>query len=307
MQNRIILLLICLLSVPILYGQEFKCRAIVIADQVQGTDPQVFKTMEQAITDFVNTRKWGNDQFEQKEKIECVFNIVINKVLEGVEGGYGGRLSIQATRPVYGTTYMTNLVNFVDKDFSFKYIQFQPLDFNDNRVNGNDALASNLTATIAYYSYIILGLDYDSYSPKGGTEFYTKALNIVNNAPEHKFISGWKSSEGQRNRFWLSDQILNSRFAAMRDVMYKYHRTGLDLLTTDEEQARNNISAQFNVLSQINSENPSTHLMQFFFNAKGEEILNFMAKMSIQDKQKYVPMLSALDVSNAAKYADLLR
>jgi phosphopantothenoylcysteine decarboxylase/phosphopantothenate--cysteine ligase len=296
-----------LMMAPAVNAQELNCKAIVIADQIQGTDIKVFKTMEQSITEFVNTRKWGTDNFESKEKIECVFTIIINKQIEGVEGGYLGRLSIQATRPVFNTAYSSNLVNFVDKDVAFKYIQYQPVEFNDNRIAGNDALVSNLPALISYYSYIILGLDYDSYALKGGTEFYNRALNIVNNAPENKSIVGWKAAESQRNRFWLSDQITNNRFVAMRDVIYKYHRLGLDMLSTDAEAARATMNAAFNTLHLINSENPSTMLMQFFFNAKSEEIINYLAKTPMQEKQKLIPMLSALDVSNANKYAELLR
>lgn len=288
-------------------AQELNCKTIVIAEQIQGTDPKVFKTMEQSITEFVNARKWGSDNFENKEKIECVFTIIINKQLEGVEGGFSGRLSIQATRPVYNTTYTTNLVNFVDKDVAFKYIQYQPIEFNDNRVAGNDALASNLSALISYYCYFILGLDYDSFALKSGSEFYNKALNIVNNAPEHKMIVGWKAAESQRNRFWLSDQIMNNRFANMREVIYKYHRLGLDVLSTDEEAGRLVINNAFNTLMLVNNENPSTMLMQFFFNAKSEEVLNFLAKTSPQDKQKLIPILSSLDVSNANKYNELLK
>ncbi len=307
MKKIIACLLVMFIGLQNGFAQELNCKANVMADQIQGTDPKVFKTLEQSITEFVNTRKWGSDNFENKEKIECVFTIIINKQIEGVEGGYMGRLSVQATRPVYNTTYNTNLVNFVDKDVAFKYIQFQPVEFNDNRVAGNDALVSNLSALIAYYCYIILGLDYDSYALKGGTEFYNKALNIVNNAPEQKTITGWKAAESQRNRFWLSDQITNNRFTGMRDVIYKYHRLGLDMLSTDADAARATMNATFTTLGQINSENPSTMFMQFFFNAKSEEILNFLAKTSLQDKQKLVPILSSLDVSNANKYAELLR
>ncbi len=306
MRYLIIIIPILVLS-KMCFSQELNCKTIVIAEQVQGTDPKVFKTMEQAITEFVNTRKWGSDNFENKEKIECVFTIIINKQVEGVEGGFSGRLSIQATRPVYNTTYATNLVNFVDKDVAFKYIQFQPIEFNDNRVAGNDALASNLSALISFYSYLILGLDYDSYALKNGTEFFNKALNIVNNAPEYKAIVGWKAAESQRNRFWLSDQITNNRFVSMREAFYKYHRLGLDMLSTDEEAARAVINSTIYTLKQVNNDNPSTMLMQFFFNAKGEELINFLAKTSMQDKQKLIPILSSLDVSNASKYNELLR
>ena len=290
-----------------LKAQELNCKVIVMGEQIAGIDPAVFKTMEQDATSFLNTRKWGNDAFDNKEKIECVFTLVLNKQIEGVEGGFMGRLSIQSTRPVYNTTYTTPLINYTDKDFAFKYIQFQPFDFNDNRVNGNDPLVSNLTATLAYYTYIILGLDYDSFALRGGSDFFNKAQNIVNNAPEHKIISGWKATESQKNRFWLIDQIQNSRFSEFRTVMYKYHRLGLDLLTTEAEQARSTINSLFPILQQINSENPVSMLMLFFITTKSDEIRNFLVQNSISDKQKIIPMLASIDVANASKYAELLK
>ncbi|MEZ5047258.1 MAG: DUF4835 family protein [Chitinophagaceae bacterium] len=299
------LILLCLYSVS--NAQEIKCKAKVISEQVTGVDTKIFSTFEQAIENFVNNRKWGKDVFENEEKIECVYTIIITKIIEGVEGGYLGRISVQSSRPVYNTSYNTNLVNYSDKNFAFKYVQYQPLEFNDNVIAGPDPLVSNLTATIAYYTYIMLGLDYDSYSLKGGTDFFNKALNIANNAPEQNQINGWKASESQKNRFWLIDQILNQRFVKMRESIYKYYRHGLDLMTTDPETARNTIYSTYLELSQINTENPSSIWIQFFFNAKSDEIINFMAKATMQDKQKYVPLLSQMDVSNATKYAELLK
>jgi hypothetical protein len=288
-------------------AQELFAKVIVNAEQIQGTDPKVFNTMAQDATTFINTRKWSNDAFDVKEKIECIFTIVLNKQIEGVEGGYLGRISVQATRPIYGTTYTSSLINFSDKDLAIKYIQFQPYDFNDNRVSGNDPLASNLAATLAYYCYIILGLDYDSFALKGGTDFYNKALNIVNNAPENKIISGWKATESQRNRYWLIDQLLNSRFVNMRTVFYQYHRMGLDMLSTETEKARSTINSLFPILQQVNSDNPTSMIMQFFMNTKSEEFRNFLSGASLSDRQKIVPIISQLDVANAAKYAELLK
>lgn len=289
------------------WSQELFCKANVIADQIQGVDGKVFKTLEQGVSDFMNKRKWGNDAFDTKEKIECVINIVISKSIEGTEGGFIGRISIQASRPVYNTNYNSPLINFTDKDFAFKYIQFQNLEFSDTRIAVNDPLESNLTAVLAYYAYMIIGLDYDSFSSKGGTEFFNKALNIANNAPEHKTIVGWKGSESQRNRFWLIDQILNARFIGFRDVFYKYHRLGLDVLSTNPEEARLLINGLFPVLQQINSDNPSTMLMQVFFNAKSDEIQGFISNASMADKQKLIPILSSLDIANAGKYAELMK
>jgi hypothetical protein len=307
MGKRIIVVLMLCFSLLQAMAQELNCKVNVLGDQITGVDQKVFATMAQDAAAFVNTRKWSSDEFENREKIDCIFTIILTKTLEGVEGGFSGRIAIQATRPVYGTSYVTNLINYTDKDFAFKYIQFQPFDFNDNRVTGNDPLVSNLTAVMAFYANLILGFDYDSYSLRGGTEFFNKALNIVNNAPENRFIMGWKAMEGQRNRFWLSDQILNSRFSAFRDNYYKYHLQGLDLLSTEAETGRKNINAIFAPLQQINTENPSSILLAFFFAAKNEEIKNFVQQNSTAEKQRIVPILSQIDVTNAAKYGELLR
>lgn len=288
-------------------AQEMNCKAIVMADQISGIDPKVFKTLEQAIGNFVNSRKWTSNNFEIKEKIECVFTLILNKQIEGIPGGYTGKLNIQSSRPVFNSTYSSTMVNYIDNDVAIKYEQFQTLDFNDNRVVAIDALASNLTAVLAFYTYFILALDYDSYALQGGTEFYNKALNIVNNAPEHKVVAGWKATENQRNRFWLADQAMNSRFADMRTVFYKYHRFGLDQMAVDEEAARTTLNDIFPILEKVNSDNPSSTLMKFFFYAKADEIQNFLAKTSMADKQKIIPILTVLDVSNAAKYNALLK
>lgn len=307
LKKYIAILAILLLEAFQLQAQELICKVNVIGDQVTGIDPKVFNTMEQDAMTFLNTRKWGNDAFDNKEKIECVFTIVLNKQIEGVEGGFSGRLSVQSTRPVYNSSYTSPMINYTDKDFAFKYIQFQPFDFNDNRVSGNDPLVSNLTAMLAYYTYIILGMDYDSFQLKGGTDFFNRAQNIVNNAPEHKAITGWKAAESQKNRFWLIDQMLNNRFVDFRTVMYKYHRMGLDLMSTETTQARATINSLFPILQQINSENPVSMLMLFFITTKSEEIRNFLAQNSLAEKQKIIPMLSSIDVTNATKYAELLK
>jgi len=305
--KKIIFCCCLLFSCHFLMAQELNCKVIVLGDQIQGTDPKVFKTMEQSITEFINTRHWGQSEFLQKERIECVFTIILTKTIEGIEGGYTGKISMQASRPVYGTTYTSSLVNFVDNDFAIKYTQYQAIEFNDNRIVGSDALSSNLSAIIAFYCYVIIGLDFDSFSLKGGTEYFDRAMNISNNAPENSAISGWKGTEKQKNRFWLIDQIENNRFVNMRDVFYKYHRLGLDMMTTDADLARSTMNKLFPILQQVNIENPSSMWMQFFFNAKSEEIQNYLAKCSPTEKQTLIPIISQLDVTNAGKYAELMK
>jgi len=288
-------------------AQEFNCKVNVNADQITGVEANVFKTLELSLSDFINTRKWGNDVFQNKEKIELVYTLILSKKIDGVEGGYLGRLSVQSKRPVFNSSYSSTIVNYTDKDLAIKYIEFQPIEFNDNRVVTNDALSSNLPAIISYYCYIALGLDYDSFSLKGGTEFYNKALNIANNAPENNAIVGWKATESQRNRFWLIDQLHNNRFDKMRTIFYQYHRLGLDLLTSDPDLGRANINGLIPILKEVNQENPSSMLMQFYFSSKSEEFQNFISGATMADKQKMIPILSQLDVVNANKYIQLLK
>jgi hypothetical protein len=289
-------------------GQEMNCKAIVNSNQIQGVDKKIFNTLEQAIETFVNTRKWTDDSYEPGEKIEVVYSLVLDKKIEGVEGGYTGSISIQSTRPIYNSDYSSTMINFVDKDFAIKYIQYQPLDFNDGRVTGSDALASNLTAVIAYYTYLAIGLDYDSFSLKGGTPYFNKALNVVNNAPENREISGWKASESKRrNRYWLVDQILSNRFSKFREAFYKYHMKGLDAMVTDPETARRTINGIFPDLKRIGQDNPSSMLMQFFFNAKSEEIIDFLRNADQADKEIIIPICSLMDVRNAQEYFKLMK
>lgn len=306
--RKIVLVLLCIVINAPCWAQEMRCTAVVNANQIQGVDKKVFKTLEQGIETFVNSRKWTKDTYEQNEKIEVVFSLVLDKQIEGVEGGYTGSISIQASRPIYNSDYTSSTVNYVDKDVAIKYIQFQPLDFNDNNVSGSDALASNLTAVLAYYTYLIIGLDYDSFSPKGGTPYFNKALNVVNNAPTNRDISGWQASESKRrNRYWLVDQILSNRFADFRASFYDYHRKGLDLMITQPKEARATMNAIFPKLKTINQENPSSVLMQFFFNAKSAEIMDFLKNATKAEKEVVIPICAQLDVRNAQEYFKIMR
>lgn len=289
-------------------AQELNCTVKVMADgiQGQGTDKEIFRTMQQAITEFINTRKWTTDQYTPQERIGCNILINVTKTLPGVQNGYSATISIQATRPVYNTSYMTPIVNYVDKEFQFAYNPFSPLRFQDNRVTDNNAYSSNLTAVLAYYSYLILGLDYESFEKGGGTDYFKKAQNIVNNAPEQgKTISGWKAVEGNHNRYWIIDQMLNPRFQAFRSMWYSIHREGLDSMYQKPEESRQVILNSINTLSQLQRENPGAILLQFFFNAKSNEIASVLSQTPVDKRGLYITMLSQIDVPNAQKYNSL--
>jgi hypothetical protein len=287
-------------------AQEFSCKVSVYHDKISGVDQQVFSSMQKAISDFLNTQKWSTDEFAPAEKIECnvLFNLVSNNV-NGDPDSYSATLSIQASRPVFNSGYTSPLINYVDKDIMFHYSQFNPLHFDDNQVSGTDPNTANLTALLAFYSYLVLALDYDSFSPEGGTSFLKRAQNVVNNAPESKSITGWKAVESTHNRYWIADEMLNTRFGDVRKYWYTLHRECLDSMYIKPVEARNRALQNLKKLYNVNRENPSSILIQFFFNAKSDEMLHVLAGAPKPDRGQYITLLDAMDVPDANKYNTL--
>jgi Domain of unknown function (DUF4835) len=304
--HRKIFFLILLSVSTLAQAQELKARLSVLSNRVaNNVDKKTFQTLQTALESFVNDRKWTTDNFAQQEKVNCSF--LINLESTDQANVYKASLTIQSARPVFNSTYNSPIINFQDNDFTFEYVEFQQLDFNDNRVSGTDALASNLTAVLAYYIDIILGMDYDSFSPRGGDPFFQKAQNIVNNAPEGKNISGWKTFDGTRNRYWLAENLLNSRYTIIHDAIYDYYRLGLDKLYDEEANARIQILNVLNLLNNLNVDNPNTMILQFFFQGKTQELINIFSKASPPDKSRALEFLQKIDVPNAPKYKDALK
>src|SRR5688572_29895839 len=228
-------------------AQEFQARLSVNTSQISTTvDKKIFNTLQTALTNFVNNRKWSADVYSPQERIQC--NILLNLEKELGNNTYKGTLTVQAARPIYNTTYDSPIMNFIDDDVVFRYQEFQPIEFNENRVQGNDPMAANLPAIFAYYVNIILGFDYGSFSLRGGDPYFRKAWSIVSNAPESRDITGWKSFENVRNRYWLAENLNNNRFALIHDVLYSYYRSGLDIFHENEEEARNGVLNSLNYL-----------------------------------------------------------
>lgn len=303
---KILSLFLTFLSAKPISAQELNCKVSIRHDRILNVDAQVFRDMERAISTFINTRKWTTDDFASTEKIDCTIMFNLTAKLDGVTDGYEATMNIQATRPVYNTGYNSSIVNFVDRDANFKFNQFSPLIFDDNRVSASgDGTTDNLSAVLAYYIYIIIGLDYDSYALNGGAAYFKKAQNIVNNAPEGKGVSGWKAVEGTKNRYWLADQLLNPRFADFHKYWYTMHRLGFDLYYDKPVEARKNILGGIATMQKLNRDNANSILVQFFFNAKSIELLNILADMPVADRQPYITQLSQADVTNAQKYQNL--
>ncbi len=287
-------------------AQELNARVTVNSSRVGTTvNKSTFQTLQNALINFLNNRKWTADNFQPNEKIDC--NFLLNLQPTSDANIYSASLTIQAARPVFSSTYLSPIVNYQDEDINFKYVEFQQLEFNENRVSGSDAQASNLTAVFAYYAYMIIAFDYDSYALKGGNAYFQKAQNIVNNAPEARGISGWKAFDGIRNRYWLVENMLNSRYAIMHDIFYNYYRVSFDKMYEDENAARTEMLNVLNLLSSYNADNPNTMINQFFFQGKANELIKIFLKAPQQDKIRASDLLQKMDLTNASRYKDELK
>jgi predicted transcriptional regulator len=303
MLPRILLLLALGLTIE-LSAQELQSRVSIIANKVSSqVDRKIFQTLQGGLTNFINTRKWTNDAFGPAEKVQCSFLISIDQDLGN--NVFKGKLTVQAARPVYNTSYESPLINFQDDNVVFKYVEFQPIEFNENRVQGNDPLVANLTAIIAFYINIILGLDYDSYALRGGDLYFQRAWNIVNNAPGARDIAGWKSFDGLRNRYWLAENMNNNRFTLVHDAIYAYYRSGMDVFYENEEAGRNGMLNALNYLNTVNTENLNSMIVPFFFQGKANELVKVFGKGSNEQRTRARELLTKMDITNISLYKSL--
>jgi len=287
-------------------AQELNCKVTIQHMRIQNVDAQVFRTMERTIAEFLNNRKWTGDDWQAEERITLNVMMNLTEKTDPNDDVYKATLNISASRPVYNTAYSSPIINYVDRDFIFRYSQFNPLVFDDNRVAGSDPLTANLPAVLAFYVYTTLGLDYESFAPSGGTVYFKRAQNVVNNAPEQgAIIPGWRAVEGNRNRYWIIDQMLNPRFAALRTYWYAMHREGLDNMYAQPDSARRKILGGLPALAQMNRENPASVLVQFFFAAKSDEFMRILAQSPREERSQYIPLLMAMDVPNSRRYESL--
>jgi hypothetical protein len=307
MRNKFLLIVVmgCLLTVSA-SSQELQARVSVSAARVNSTvDKKIFATLQTQLNNLLNNRKWTNDQFQPNEKIECSFLLNIESIVE--TNIYKATLTVQAARPVFNSSYNAALVNFIDADVTFKYVEFQPVEFNENRVQGTDASAANLTAIFAYYAYMIIGLDYDSFAPKSGEPYYRKAQNIVNNAPEGRNVAGWRVFDGSRNRYWLNENLISTKYNIIHDIIYSYYRAGLDKMFDAEAEARANMLQTLTQLQAFNKENANTMIIQFLLQGKSQELIGIFKKGTGEQRTRAVDILSEIDVINASRYKQDLR
>jgi hypothetical protein len=300
-KNSFILLFVLGMAFSSSHAQELQANISVIADRVPSSvDRKVFQTLQSALHDFLDNRKWTNETFQPNERIVCNFLLNINSA--GDNNTFQASLTVQAGRPIFNSAYQSPLINFNDPSVGFRYVQNQNMDFNESRVQGTEPYAANLMATFAYYVYIILGLNFDSFSLRGGDPYYQKALNIVNNAPDTRDISGWKAFDGVRNRYWLIENLTNSKYTLVHDAFYSYYRSGLDQLYNKEEEGRAAILNTLNMLNTINTETPNSMILPFFFQGKSGELSKIFQKSPPDEKSHALELLTKMDITNTNKY-----
>jgi hypothetical protein len=299
--KKFLLPLLFLLASSQIKAQELQANVSVIASRVPSTtDKKIFQTLQTALNTFINNRKWTNETFQNNEKIVCNFSLNISQALDNNE--FQASLTLQAARPVFNSSYTSPLINMQDENVLFRYVEYQSLEFNESRVQGSEPFAANLTAVIAYYVYAIIGLDFDSFSPRGGDPYFQKAENIVNNAPEGANISGWRAFDGVRNRYWLMENLTNSKYSLIHDAFYNYYRQGLDQMYDAEMNARSGVLNALNQLNTVNAETPNIMAMQFFFQGKANELSKVFKKGTPDEKSRALDLLARLDIGNINMY-----
>jgi len=284
--KKLLYLFICLLLTFTAKSQELNARVTINSDKVQGTNKQVFTTLQTALTEFINNRKWTDATFAVNERIDCSFTFIINEM--PTESSFKGELQIQARRPVYNSSYSTTLFNFRDTQLDFDYTEFEPLEYTQN------TLQNNLTASVVFYIYVILGLDFDSFAQTGGSSFIQQAMQVVTLAQSEMAWTGWKAFDSNRNRHALATALTDNTSAVFREMWYTYHRKGLDEMAANPDRGRTTIIETLPALKEIQTARPGSVLMQLFSDSKLDEVVSVYSKANQTEKQEGYKLLSTI-------------
>lgn len=287
-----------LITISSSVAQELNCTVNVISPQIQNTEKRIFETLQKDIREFMNSRAWTNDVFALEERIECSILITVTERISSDR--FKGTLQVQSSRPAYMTAYNSVMMNVNDQDFVFQYSENQALIFQEN------THSNNLTSVLAFYAYMIVGMDYESFSPKGGEPHFQKALQVVTNA-QNEAERGWKAFEGSRNRYWLIENMLNARYDEFREVIYSYHREGLDVMQSDIQTGRKAIEDCIPKLKKLRLDQPNSYLLTTFFTAKTDELVNIFKEAFPDVKTKVANDLMQADPANANKYQAIVK
>lgn len=281
--------LVCLLATLALSGwsqvSELNAKLSINSSKVQGTNKEVFNTLQKALNEFINNKKWTNAKFSPNERIDCTFTMIVNTQ---EDNRFSCELQVQARRPVYNSSYMTTIFNFRDTQLDFQYMENEPLEFSET------TLQSNLTATIVFYIYMILGIDFDGFSPKGGSVFFQQAQQILTLAQSEPSWNGWKAFENDRNRHALITALTENQSEGYRQFWYDYHRKGLDEMAANADRGRTNILEALPALTAYKSARPTSILLQVFSDTKLDELVAIYSKATTQEKQAGYKILSNL-------------
>ncbi len=274
-------------------SQELNCLVIVNSDKISGSNKQVFKTLETSLKEYINQTKWTNRTIKNEEKVNCAITIIINSQNSN---RFKASIQVQSTRPVYGSTYLTPILNLKDNNFEFKYSEFDPLLYN------HTSFDSNLVSTIVFYVYIILGLDADTFNKYGGENQLKYAEKVMLNA-QQSGITSWSNQAGEKNRFLLIDNLLSSKLKGMRNTMYNYHRRGLDYFTSNKKKGKQTLENTLVSLQNLHNKTIGNYLLRLFFDAKVDEVISiFSDGPKTRNRQRLVQILRKISPNNNSKW-----
>ena len=282
-----------LLFVGVVQAQQLNCSVQINSDKVATTNNQIFKNLKTSISDFVNKTDWTGDEYKQNEKIECSMIIILNTF---ESNQFSATIQVQSTRPIFNSSYASPVFNYNDKDFSFRYVEFENLQFNPSNFD------SNLVSVLAYYSYMILGFDADTYSLMGGNKNYEIAQQIQTVAQQSGY-KGWSQSDGNQNRYFLTTDILSGTYDAYREALYQYHREGLDTMTVDVKASKDKIIGSIQTLSKLYTVRPNAFLTRVFFDAKVDELVSILSGGPKVSLSETIDILNKLSPLNTSKWA----
>jgi len=273
-------------------GQELNCNVKISFERITDANPQIFKTLERSLSDFVNNTRWSTRNFERNEKIDCSMFINVSAYSNN---SFTATFQVQSSRPVYGSTYASPVFNFNDKDFNFRYNEGENLYYNPNSFD------SNLVATVAYYANIIIGMDADSFEKLSGTEYYQNAQNVASLGASSGY-KGWSQQDGNQNRYFLITDLLSNTYTPFRDALYEYHLIGLDAMSQDQKVGKEKVMASLKTLSKVQSVRPNAFLTRIFFDAKSDEIVAMFSGGPTVNTAELLEMLNRVSPLNSAKW-----
>lgn len=300
MLKRIPILLILCILLAGANAQEFRCGVTVNYQKLQSTtqqyetgDVKIFETMKRAIEEFVNNRRWTNLELEYQEKLDCSISIILSERSSATD--FKGQISVQLRRPVYNSNYTSGVFNYIENnDFAFSYNESQPLEFDPN------SFFDNLSSTLAYYCYIMLGMYFDSYGPNGGEPFYDMARTITQTAGTTGY-KGWKSNDSQKARYWFMENHTNSAYEQLHEAYYNYHRLGLDMMTKDQPKARQAIIQALRNLQTVSKRNANMLSLQQFVDVKIQELVSIFTPAPAEEQQEVYNLIQEISPINVVK------